>query len=106
MLLEATRCGASVDLDRMTRPPGVRLVEWVHAFPSFGFWLLAPLEGAPRCIRAFEARGLAAVDVGRTDASGRVRVRLAGQEALLVDLARDRITNLSPAGHGRARPRA
>ncbi|HEX2236640.1 MAG TPA: AIR synthase related protein [Actinomycetota bacterium] len=96
MLLEPARCGASVDLDRMPLPARVPLVEYVHAFHSFGFWLLAPPEGAPRCVRAFEERGLAAAALGETDGTGRLRVRRAGHEVDLVDLGRAGITNLGP----------
>jgi len=97
MLLEPTRCGVLVDLDRLPRPPGVPLVTWTGAFPSFGFLLCAPPSEVAACRDAFSARGLACEQVGQLDASGEVRAWLGGQEGLLIDLRREPVTGLSGA---------
>jgi selenophosphate synthetase-related protein len=94
MLLEPTRCGVLVDLDRLPRPPGVPLTAWTGVFPSFGFLLCAPTSRAAACRDAFTARGLACEQVGLLDASGALRARLGGREELLIDLGRQAVTGL------------
>jgi selenophosphate synthetase-related protein len=94
MLLEPTRCGVVVDLERLPRPPGVSLTAWTGAFPSFGFLLCTPPPAVPACRDAFAARGLACEQVGELDASGAVRARLEDREGLLIDLCRRPVTGL------------
>lgn len=94
MLLEPTRSGAIVDLDRLPRPPGVSLAAWTAAFPLFAFLLCAPPSRAPECRAAFLDRGLACKVVGAIDESGHLRARLGREEALLLDLSRDGVTRL------------
>ncbi len=92
MLLEPTRAGASVDLDRLPRPEAVPLAAWVGAFPSFGFLLCAPAGRAGSCRAAIRERGLACEVIGRIDEAGALRVSLAGEGAELLDLTRVGVT--------------
>jgi uncharacterized protein len=94
MLLEPTRCGVLVELDRLPRPPGVSLAAWAVAFPSFAFLLCAPPSEVAACRDAFTARGLACEQIGRLDASGEIRAALGRQEKLLIDLHREPVTGL------------
>ena len=94
MLLEPTTAGASVALDRLPRPQGVAIEDWADAFPTYAFWLTARPEAAEDCRRAFHARGLACEIVGEVDATGVLRARLAGEEAVVADLAREGPTGL------------
>jgi uncharacterized protein len=94
MLLEPTKCGVLVELDRLPRPPGVSLAAWAGAFPAFGFLLCTPPSEVAACRDAFTARGLACEQVGRLDASGAIRARLGGREELLIDLRREPVTGL------------
>ncbi|HZD69358.1 MAG TPA: AIR synthase related protein [Actinomycetes bacterium] len=99
MLLEPTRCGVMVELERLPRPPGVPLAAWAGAFPSFAFLLCTPPSEVAACRDAFTARGLACEQIGRLDASGAVRAGLGRQEGLLIDLRREPVTGLrGPAG--------
>jgi hypothetical protein len=105
MLLEPTGTGATVDLDRVPRPDGVAIGEWTAAFPSYGFLLCAPRDHVHSCIGAFEERGLACAHVGTLDATGELRVRLAGEARTLLDLGAERVTGLggdpAPGERGR-----
>lgn len=94
MLLEPTRSGITVDLERVPRPDGVDLKIWLEAFPSFGFLLSALPEHADACARAFHERGLACQRVGTLDGGGELRIRLGGAERTLLDLAVDAVTGL------------
>lgn len=94
MLLEATGEGAVVDLERIRTPPGVGLEAWLFAFPSYGFLLCAPAERADECRRAFLERDLSCEPIGTVEATGRLRVRLGGEEAELIDFSTGAVTGL------------
>lgn len=97
MLLEPTRTGVVIDLDRIPRPRGIPLGVWTEVFPSFGFVLCAPEDSVEACRESFAGRGLACEAVGVLDDSGRLTARLGGEEASLLDLTRQDVTGL---GHG------
>ena len=102
MLLEPTRSGISVDLDRLPRPEGVALATWTEVFPSFGFLLCAVPEHSAECAESFRARGLACERVGTLDGTGELRVSLGGNERTLLDLRRGTVTGLAGPRRGRA----
>jgi selenophosphate synthetase-related protein len=93
-LLELSRCGATLHLDRLPRPSGTPLERWLVTFPSFGFVLAAvPGREAEACA-VFRARGLAAEVCGVLDSTHVLRV-VHGDDALDVwDLSREPLTAL------------
>jgi uncharacterized protein len=94
MLLEPTRCGASVDVESIPVPDGVTLDAWVLCFPCFAFLVTAPVEAEDRCRRAVERRGLTYAPLGALDDSGVLQVTAAGDAAVLVDLKTEAVTGL------------
>jgi AIR synthase-related protein len=64
MLLESSRCGARLDLDRLPAPEDVDALRWLTAFPSFGFVLTAEPRDAARVCERFEAFGVTCREVG------------------------------------------
>lgn len=97
MLLEPNAAGVCVDLDALPRPPQVPLGTWLEVFPSYTFLLCAEPERVDECAAAFAERGLACADVGVLDDTGTLRARLDGEQALLLDLARQGVTSLALA---------
>lgn len=69
MLLESSGVGARVSLDAVPRPPGVALLRWLTAFPSFGFVLSVRPRHRDQVLAAFAGRGLAAAVIGAVEAS-------------------------------------
>lgn len=93
-MLELAGCGATLDIDRLPRPPGAPLERWLVTFPSFGFVLAAaPGRGEEAC-EPFRARGLAAAVCGHFDATRVLRVASGGAVAAVWDLGRDPLTGL------------
>jgi selenophosphate synthetase-related protein len=64
----------------------VDLRRWLLTFPSYGFVFGASPDRAPTAIGLARERGLACDLVGTVDASSRLYVASAGEEALLWDL--------------------
>src|SRR6185437_10651965 len=81
-MLELTAgCGATLDLDRLPRPAGLALADWLVTFPSFGFLLAAAPEHAEAATAAFTRRGLACAACGAFDDSGVLRLAAGGATA-------------------------
>lgn len=103
MLMECSGVGLTIDLDAIPVPRGVPLVRWLQSFPSFGYLLACRPEQVSALTARFAARGIAAADVGRFDASRRLHLRSAvephGAPALFWDLAEEPLMGVSPATH-------
>lgn len=95
MLLEATGCGARVDLDALPRPADGDLERWLQAFPSFGFLLALDEAHLPEVQSRFAAEGLAAAPIGVIDASGCLCVRAGVEQSDFWDFAHSPFTGLS-----------
>lgn len=81
MLLECSRCGATIDLDAIPRPPGVDAMRWLVSFPSFGHVMsVAPADvDAVRAL--FRDRGIACAEIGTVEAGSRLKLRSASSAA-------------------------
>ncbi|HEU4869019.1 MAG TPA: AIR synthase related protein [Actinomycetota bacterium] len=102
MLLEPTRSGAVVDLDQIPMPDGAELARWVSVFPTYGFLLTAAAGKVAAVRAAFHDRGLACERIGTIDRSGLLKVRLDGEEEVLMDLNTQSVTGLKgPVRAGR-----
>jgi selenophosphate synthetase-related protein len=94
MMLEWSRLGVTLDLDRVPRPEDVAWQDWLTCFPAFGFLLCAPPGRVADCLAPFHDRGLEAAVVGVIDDSGVLALRAGGAEVTVLDLAVDAVTGL------------
>jgi len=83
MLLEASGLGGVIEPHKIPRPPEIPLARWLLAFPSFGYLLSAPSETSTAVIDRFTSRGIAAAEIGTTDASRIVRLSESGEDVKL-----------------------
>lgn len=95
MMLEASKKGGRLDLDRLPRPPGVTLARWLLTFPSFGFLLAVQPGGAADVSARFAARGITCEKVGSVDDSGKLQLESEGERVPLWDLARRSFTGFA-----------
>ncbi|HEY2878410.1 AIR synthase related protein [Nocardioides sp.] len=95
MLLEWSRLGVTVDLERLPHPVDVSIHAWLTCFPAYAFLLCAPPGRENECISAFHERGLEAAAVGIVDESGLVALQSGGRRAVVVDLAVTGVTGLA-----------
>ena len=79
MLLEWSRLGVTLDLERLPRPVGVPMQEWLTCFPAYAFLLCSPPGRENDCLSAFQERGLEAAVVGVVDESGLLALRSGGR---------------------------
>jgi uncharacterized protein len=94
-MIELARCGATLDLDALPRPPGATLERWLVTFPSFGFVLAAKPEHAAGACEAFRARDLAASVCGTFDATSELALSLGSARVTVWDLAREPLTGFA-----------
>ncbi len=94
MLLEPSRCGVTLELDRLPCPDGVALERWLIAFPCFAFLVCSPEDRVGDCRLAAERRELTYTDLGTLDESGLLRLRDGDRCVTVTDVGREDITGL------------
>lgn len=86
--------GATLDLDRIPTPAGIAPIDWLTAFPSYGFLLCGD---ADRIVAAAASRSLAAAPVACLDGTGVLRATADGETAVVWDLGDEPFTGLGAA---------
>ncbi|CAB3692034.1 Thiamine-monophosphate kinase [Paraburkholderia sediminicola] len=89
MLLECSRMGARIDLERIPKPADVPLERWVTAFPSFGYLLSVREEQVGAVQAQFDSRSLTCAVIGTVDASSEVVLHHHDEAAVLWDFNRE-----------------
>jgi putative methanogenesis marker protein 2 len=89
MLLEASTCGARVDIMKIPRPEGVDLLQWLRAYQGCGFVLTSREEAVDQILAELSSRGLTAAVCGQVDAGSKLVVEMGGESAELFDLSVD-----------------
>jgi selenophosphate synthetase-related protein len=94
MLLEPTRCGASIPVDAVPVPAGIDFDVWSSCFPCFALLVTMAPEHEDRSRQAVEQRGLTYAQLATVDASGVLALVDDRDQAVLVDLNADPVTGL------------
>jgi selenophosphate synthetase-related protein len=95
MLLEWSRLGVTLDLERLPCPVGVKIQDWLTCFPAYAFLLCSPPGRENDCLSAFHTRGLEASVVGVIDESGLLALRSGRHRATVMDLGVSAVTGLA-----------
>ncbi len=82
MMLEGSKAGAEIYLDRIPAPAEVPLVKWLLTFPSYGFILSARPDKTQYIKESFRGPGLVCETVGRVTGDGRVFLTDGGEKEL------------------------
>lgn len=93
-LLETSKKGALIDIEKIPKPPQIGLLDWLKAYPSFGFVLSVKHANTKACLQAFHERKTAARVIGKVTQARKMVLRYAGQEGILFDFAKERITGI------------
>lgn len=92
MMLESSKMGGWVDVDRIPRPENVPLVQWLKTYPACGF--VASTDNEEEVISVFNSHGLEADVVGIVDNTEKLRLRYSGEERTLFDFRKESIFGL------------
>jgi AIR synthase-related protein len=99
MLLELSGVGAQVELGAIPRPQEAedRLVDWLLAFPSYGFVLAVRPEHLASVQATFAAQNINCAVIGQATAGQQVILCQSDTEAVLWDFAAEPFTGFSPS---------
>lgn len=86
MLLESSKVGANIQLEKIPRPQNVAWKEWLCSFPSFGFLLAVNAEKCGDLLECFASRDIAAAVIGDVTAERHLWVSSAMERELFWDL--------------------
>ncbi len=95
LLLETSGTGARVDLDAVPKPDSFVFIDWFKAFLSYGFVLSVDRDKTDAVVGMFTRQAITARVIGEITEGLRFDVLYGGKSALLLDLARDRVTGVS-----------
>jgi selenophosphate synthetase-related protein len=95
MMLEASGCGARLDLERIPAPAAVDPVRWLTAFPSFGFLLAVDPSDVPSVCARFDAVGVACAAVGEWTGGTSLELSHGSERARFWDYAANPFTGFS-----------
>lgn len=98
MMLELSGVGAEVELQSIPRPAAAedRFLDWLLAFPSYGFVLAVRPEHVLPVQAAFAAQNITCAAIGQATASRQVSLRQNGVEAILWDFVEEPFIGFSP----------
>lgn len=95
MLLEASNCGAVLDLDRVPCPDSLTLDRWLVSFPSYGFLLSVYPDNAKMVQAHFRQQDLVCEVVGTVEAGSKLEMRSNGVSIEFWDLSEQKLTGFS-----------
>lgn len=90
MLIEASGCGAVLNLDKISRPQKVPLATWLLSFPSYGFLLSIPPENIAAIEQKFTARNIDFAVVGEVKENSQLWLESAEKSVCFWDWRRDK----------------
>lgn len=95
MLIEASCCGAVLNLDKIFCPSGILLETWLLTFPSYGFLLSVPPENIDRVKAQFERQNIACAVIGEIDNSSKLVIESEARSYLFWDWQKDKLIGFS-----------
>jgi selenophosphate synthetase-related protein len=98
MMLELSGVGATVDLEAIPRPLAAegRFLDWLLAFPSYGFVLAVRPEHVAAVQATFTAQDITCAVIGEVSTNQQVILRQNQAEATLWDFAEEPFIGFSP----------
>jgi AIR synthase-related protein len=87
MLLETSRKGANIDLDKIICPPGVDFERWLRAFPSYGFILSVRPQNSKAVQALFEQHGICCLPFATVIDESVVTLHSRGENKIIWDFA-------------------
>jgi len=95
MLLETSRKGAVVDLEKIPVPAGLDFIQWLKIYPATGYIVTSTPDKAGECIGLFEDVGITACIIGEITADNRLVITHNENSYQLFDFKHDIITGIT-----------
>ena len=98
IFLENSGKGGSINLDAISRPDSIELIDWLHCFQSFGFILAVNPENSNKVMELFSNRSIDANIVGKVTNDDSVMLKYNQTDKILFDFNTDEITGIRYKG--------
>ena len=95
MLIEASRCGAILNLDRLFIPANVSLATWLMCFPSYGFLLSVRSDKVDGVTEQFERQNITCAVIGEVTQGSQLILKSNNETHLFWDWQQDKLIGLS-----------
>ncbi len=98
MMLEGSKAGAEIFIDRIPAPGDVPLQKWLLTFPSYGFVISSRPQKTQYIKEKFGEEGLACETIGRVINDSRVYFTDGGEKALFWNFDEEPLIGVNPSG--------
>jgi putative methanogenesis marker protein 2 len=92
MLLETSKKGGIVDLQKIPKPDDVDFIQWLKAYQGCGFVITCMPEKSKEIIELYKTVGLSAAVVGNINDNSQLTITAGKEKAVLFDFRKDVIT--------------
>jgi hypothetical protein len=90
-LLETSKKGAEICIEKIPKPESIELINWLKIFPSFGFILSVNKKNTKKCLNIFQSCGIEARVIGEVIKDKKMKVKYFDEESVLFDFEKDKI---------------
>jgi len=94
MLLESSRVGAIIDLEKIPIPMNIPIERWVKGYPGFGIIGTTKEKNIKKVIKTFNDRNIDAINCGKIIKENKLIISFKDEKLVLFDFNIDRITGL------------
>ncbi|MBE9045762.1 sll0787 family AIR synthase-like protein [Pleurocapsales cyanobacterium LEGE 10410] len=91
MLIEASQCGARLNLDSIICPDRIAFETWLSCFPSYGFLLSVNPRNLDVVVRRFAEKSISCTVVGEIITGSQLTLKFLQQSCLFWDFETDRL---------------
>lgn len=95
MLIETSRMGARVDLEKIPVHENIEFIQWLKVHPATGFIVTALPENEDEIVRLFVEAGYRASVVGSIEDTSRLDICHAGERVTVFDFRTDVVTGIN-----------
>ena len=94
LLLETSKKGAFIDIDKVPKPDTFHLIDWLKAFLSYGFVLCVDRDNTAKVIEKFTEKQIVAKVIGNVTGRREMVVSCQNESGILFDLDKEDITGI------------
>ncbi len=95
MLLETSKKGARVDLEKISAPEKIDFIQWLKVHPATGFIVTALPENESDVIGLFEKAGYTAANIGVVDDTWKLDICFSDKCVTVFDFKKDVVTGIT-----------
>lgn len=95
MLIETSRCGARVDIEKIPAHKDVDLIQWLKVHPATGFIVTALPEDENEVVSLFEGAGYRASVIGSVNGTSRLDICQGNERVTVFDFRTDVVTGIT-----------